>query len=152
VYLPPAEQRTGAQADPSGRRRTDDAHGWETVLLVEDEDAVRALAREVLRRHGYIVLEARHGVDALRVAERHRDDIHLMVTDVVMPHMSGRDLAERLSSVRPKMKVLFMSGYTDHAVMHRDLTPGTAYIQKPFTPEVFARKVRTVLDAESVHG
>jgi len=75
-----------------------------------------------------------------------------MVTDVVMPHMSGRDLAERLSTVRPKMKVLFMSGYTDHAVMHRDLTPGTAFIQKPFTPEAFARKVRSVLDAESVHG
>ena len=73
-----------------------------------------------------------------------------MVTDVVMPHMSGRDLVERLSTVRPKMKVLFMSGYTDHAVMHRDLTPGSAFIQKPFTPEAFARKVRTVLDAEPV--
>jgi PAS domain S-box-containing protein len=152
VYLPPAEQRASAQIEHSGRRRTDDTQGWETVLLVEDEDAVRALAREVLRRHGYVVLEARHGVDGLRVAERHTDDIHLMVTDVVMPHMSGRDLAERLSSVRPKMKVLFMSGYTDHAVMHRDLTPGSAFIQKPFTPEVFARKVRTVLDTESVTG
>ena len=70
------------------------------------------------------------------------DDIHLMVTDVVMPHMSGRDLAERLCDGRPKMKVLFMSGYTDHAIMHRDLTPGSAFIQKPFTPETFARKVR----------
>jgi len=150
VYLPHAEQRTAAQPELPGRRRTDEAHGWETVLLVEDEDAVRALAREVLRRHGYVVLEARHGVDALRLAERHTDDIHLMVTDVVMPHMSGRDLAERLSSVRQKMKVLFMSGYTDHAVMHRDLTPGSAFIQKPFTPETFARKVRMVLDSEPV--
>ena len=78
-----------------GRRRGT-AQGWETVLLVEDEDAVRALAREVLRRHGYVVLEARHGVDALRVAERHPDDIHLLITDVVMPHMSGRETAERL--------------------------------------------------------
>src|SRR5437762_2126132 len=152
VYLPHAEQRTAMQVEHPGRRQTDAAHGWETVLLVEDEDAVRALAREVLRRHGYVVLEARHGVDALRLAERHTDDIHLMVTDVVMPHMSGRDLAERLSAVRPKMKVLFMSGYTDHAVMHRDLTPGSAFLQKPFTPEVFARKVRTVLDAEPVAG
>jgi PAS domain S-box-containing protein len=152
VYLPPVEERSGAQHDHSGRRQTDTTQGWETVLLVEDEDAVRALAREVLRRHGYVVLEARHGVDALRVAERHTDAIHLMVTDVVMPHMSGRDLAERLSTVRPRMKVLFMSGYTDHAVMHRDLTPGSAFIQKPFTPEAFARAVRTVLDAESVHG
>jgi CheY-like chemotaxis protein len=152
VYLPNAEHRVGSTPLHPGRRRTDDTHGWETVLLVEDEDAVRALAREVLRRHGYIVLEARHGVDAVRVAERHGDDIHLMVTDVVMPHMSGRDLAERLSSVRPKMKVLFMSGYTDHAVMHRDLTPGSAFIQKPFTPEAFARKVRTVLDGASVRS
>src|SRR4029077_6589067 len=115
-------------------------------------DAVRALAREVLRRHGYVVLEARHGVDALRVAERHPDDIHLMVTDLVMPHMGGRDLGERLQQARPKMKVLFMSGYTDHAVMHRDLTPGTAFLQKTFTPEAFARKVRSVLDQQAVTG
>jgi two-component system cell cycle sensor histidine kinase/response regulator CckA len=106
----------------------------------------------LLRRHGYVVLEARHGVDALRVAERHNDEIHLLITDVVMPHMSGRDLAERLSRVRPKMKVLFMSGYTDHALMHRELTPGSAFLQKPFTPEGFARKVRSVLDAEPVTG
>jgi len=70
----------------------------------------------------------------------------------VMPHMSGRDLVERLSTVRPAMKVLFMSGYTDHAVMHRDVTPGSAFIQKPFTPEAFARKVRTVLDSEPVRS
>jgi len=152
VYLPPAAERSPVDDGRGGRRETDAMHGWETVLLVEDEDAVRALAREVLRRHGYVVLEARHGVDALRVAERHTDAIHLMVTDVVMPHMSGRDLAERLSTVRPAMKVLFMSGYTDHAVMHRDLTPGSAFIQKPFTPETFARKVRTILDGEPVRG
>jgi len=152
VYLPLAADRSAADEGHGGRRETDSMHGWETVLLVEDEDAVRALAREVLRRYGYVVLEARHGVDALRVAERHTDAIHLMVTDLVMPHMSGRDLAERLSTVRPAMKVLFMSGYTDHAVMHRDLTPGSAFIQKPFTPEVFARKVRTLLDGERVHG
>jgi CheY-like chemotaxis protein len=145
IYLPPTESRVVAAA--SHGRDGALVRGWETVLLVEDEDAVRALAREVLRRHGYAVLEARHGVDALRVAERHTDDIHLMITDVVMPHMSGRDLADRLSVVRPAMKVLFMSGYTDHAVMHRDLTPGTAFLQKPFTPDVFARKVRSVLDA-----
>src|SRR5204862_5464669 len=87
----------------------DKKEGWETVLLVEDDDAVRSLARAVLRRHGYTVLEARHGVDALRLAERHRDTIHLLITDVVMPHMNGRELADRLASVRPKMRVLFMS-------------------------------------------
>ena len=113
---------------------------------------MRTLAREVLRRHGYVVLEARHGVDALRVAERHTDDIHLMVTDVVMPHMSGRETAERLHTVRPTMKVLFMSGYTDHALMHRELTPGSSFLQKPFTPDAFARKVRHVLDSSAVPG
>ena len=153
VYFPPAEQRARAsEQDNAGRRSGDAMHGWETVLLVEDEDAVRALAREVLRRHGYVVLEARHGVDALRMAERHPDDIHLMITDLVMPHMGGRNLVERLAAVRPKMKVLFMSGYTDHALMHRDLTPGTAFLQKPFTPEAFVRKVRSVLDQQTVSG
>jgi two-component system cell cycle sensor histidine kinase/response regulator CckA len=147
VYFPLAESHASA-AHQAGSDADLKRQGWETVLLVEDEDAVRALAREVLRRYGYVVLEARHGVDALRLAERHTDDIHLMITDVVMPHMSGRELAERLCSVRPNMKVLFMSGYTDHAVMNRALTPGSSFLQKPFTPETFARKVRQVLDAE----
>jgi len=151
VYLPPARTRVAPRAADTGKL-AGTAHGWETVLLVEDEDAVRTLAREVLRRHGYVVLEARHGVDALRVAERHTDDIHLMITDVVMPHMSGRETAERLSKVRPKMKVLFMSGYTDHALMHRELTPGASFLQKPFTPDNFARKVRHVLDSSAVTG
>ena len=109
---------------------------------------MRALAREVLRRHGYVVIEARHGLDALRLAERHPDTIHLMVSDVVMPHMSGRELADRLVAVRPKMKVLFMSGYTDHVAMHHHLTPGAAFLQKPFTPDSFARKVRSMLDEQ----
>ena len=149
IYLPPAALPSAPQ--PVGRRGATGAiRGWETVLLVEDEDAVRALAREVLRRHGYVVLEARHGFDALRVVERHTNVIHLMITDVVMPFMSGRELAERLSTVRPKMRVLFMSGYTDHGLVHRDLTPGSAFLQKPFTPEVFARKVRSILDGKTV--
>ena len=147
VYLPPTEQPSAARA-PSGHAAR--APGWETILLVEDEDAVRALAREVLRRHGYVVLEARHGVDAMRVAERHTDDIQLLVTDVVMPHMSGRELARRLGAVRPHMKALFMSGYTDHALLLDDLAPGTEFMQKPFTPEVFARRVRSLLDAQQV--
>ncbi len=146
VYLPPDQSAvTPATVDRATRTRE---RGWETVLLAEDEDAVRALAREVLRRHGYVVLEARHGLDALRIAERHPDIIHLLITDVVMPHMSGRDLAQRLLSVRPTLKVLFMSGYTDHAVMHRHLTPGMSFLQKPFSPDIFARKVRGILDAE----
>jgi two-component system, cell cycle sensor histidine kinase and response regulator CckA len=142
VYLPPAESVMTPRS-PHRRADLEKKEGWETVLLVEDEDAVRSLARAVLRRHGYTVLDARHGVDALRLAERHRDHIHLLITDMVMPHMNGRDLAERLSSVRPTMKVLFMSGYMDPAVTP-DFSSG--FLQKPFTPETLARKVRLILD------
>jgi PAS domain S-box-containing protein len=147
IYLPAVEaEREAPPADDGPSNAAD--RGWETVLLVEDEDAVRALAREVLRRHGYAVLEARHGLDALRVAERHGDDIHLMVTDVVMPHMGGRDLAERLSALRPNMKILFMSGYEDRAELHGS-TREAAILHKPFTPDGFARKVRTILDGRT---
>jgi CheY-like chemotaxis protein len=145
IYLPPTGARALAPATPQDPAT---APAWETVLLVEDEDAVRALAREVLRRHGYMVLEARHGVDALRVAERHGDDIHLLITDVVMPHMSGRELSERLLSVRPTTKTLFMSGYTDHALLPEDLAPGAEFLQKPFTPEV----LRGACDGSSTRG
>ena len=146
VYLPPA---AAAATQPAANDAVA-APGWETVLLVEDEDAVRALAREVLRRHGYVVLEACHGVDALRVAERHADKIHLLVTDVVMPHMSGRKLAERLAEMRPGLKTLFMSGYTDHALLPEDVTPGAEFLQKPFTPDVLARRVRRILEADPI--
>ena len=84
------------------------------------------------------------------MAERHADEIHLLVADVVMPHMSGRELAERLVTVRPAMKILFMSGYADHTLVHDDVTPNAGFLQKPFTPEVLARRVRRILDAEQV--
>ncbi len=144
VYLPVAAapaDGAGTAEDPSRVR------GLETVLLVEDGDTVRALAVEVLRRHGYRVLEAENGLDALSVAAQHDGPIHLMVSDLVMPHLSGHELASRLAEVRPDMRVLFMSGYTEHAAVHRDLTAGAAFLQKPFAPDRFARKVRTVLDA-----
>jgi PAS domain S-box-containing protein len=146
VYFPIVSEVQDDAAVPKGRDSK--ARGWETVLLVEDEDAVRVLAREILRRQGYNVLEARHGLDALRVAERHADTIHLLVTDLVMPHMSGRDLADRLVEIRSDLKVLFISGYTDHAVLHRELTPGMAFLQKPFTPDAFAKKVRATLNGD----
>jgi two-component system cell cycle sensor histidine kinase/response regulator CckA len=145
AYLPPTAPVSAAQGVTDGGV---EPIGWETVLLVEDEDAVRVLAREVLRRHRYVVLEAHHGVEALSVAEHHPHDIHLLVTDVVMPQMSGRELAERLAAVRPSMKRLFMSGYSDHALVHDQVTRGFAFLQKPFTPDVFARKVRSILDSE----
>jgi CheY-like chemotaxis protein len=144
LYLPPvvvpALTRT-REEETEGTGR-----GWETVLLVEDQDAVRALAREVLRRRGYVVLEARHGLDALRVAERHPDPIHLLVTDIAMPHMDGRELVERLADSRSDMKVLFISTFAD-----QEVTEGRAnveFLQKPFTPDSLIRKVRQMLGAK----
>jgi PAS domain S-box-containing protein len=121
--------------------------GTETVLLVEDEEVVRELAREVLEMNGYTVLETRDVEDAQRICSRHGGAIHLMLTDVVMPQMSGRELAERLAPLRPDMRVLYMSGYTDDAIVLRGvLESGTAFLQKPFSPDDLAAKVREVLD------
>jgi signal transduction histidine kinase/ActR/RegA family two-component response regulator len=127
--------------------------GSETVLLVEDEAALRNLVRECLETSGYTVVEARHGGEALEIAERHRFPLHLLMTDVVMPGMSGRELAERLASRRAELRVLYMSGYTDDAVIrHGVLSQQMAFLQKPFTAEALARKVREVLDARVEAG
>jgi two-component system, cell cycle sensor histidine kinase and response regulator CckA len=121
--------------------------GTETVLLAEDAEGVRAAARQILERYGYSVLEAPNGTVALRMAEN-ASKIDLLLTDVVMPEMSGRELASRFSKLKPNAKVLFMSGYTDDAIIrHGVLRPGTAYLQKPFSPETLARKAREVLDS-----
>ncbi len=121
----------------------------ETILLVEDALRVRAVVREILEMSGYHVLEARHGAEALEISERHQGPIHIMVTDVVMPQMSGRELAQRLAPVRPDMKVLYMSGYTDDAIVrHGVLGAGMAFLSKPFTPDALAAKVREVLDTQ----
>src|SRR6266436_1944913 len=120
----------------------------ETILLVEDALRVRAVVREILEMNGYSVLEARHGAEAIEISERHRGPIQLMVTDVVMPQMSGRELAQRLQPVRPDMRVLYMSGYTDDAIVrHGVLGEGIAFLSKPFTPDALALKVREVLEA-----
>jgi signal transduction histidine kinase len=145
VYLP----RIRAAGDARSLAPTDApeaARGGETILLVEDDDALRKLARSVLRRNGYVVLDAPNGGEAMLLAEQHPAKIHLLVTDVVLPRMSGRQLVERLAPTRPEMKVLFMSGYTDDAVLqHGVLESASAYLQKPLTPTSLARKVREVL-------
>ena len=123
------------------------SRGNETILLVEDEEEVRKLALRVLERQGYKVLAARQGDEALLMCEQHKGPIHLMLTDVVMPGMNGHELAKRLESLHPEMKVVYMSGYTDDAIVHHGvLEKGMNYIQKPFTVNGLTRKVREVLD------
>jgi signal transduction histidine kinase/CheY-like chemotaxis protein len=147
ICLPVVAEEPEREAPPleavGGGRR-----GAETVLLVEDAPRVREVVREILEMNGYRVLEAKHGQDAIELTERHKGSIQLMVTDVVMPQMSGRELAQHLARTRPDMRVLFMSGYTDNAIVrHGVLEPGTAFLSKPFTPDALAAKVREVLDA-----
>ncbi|OLC08399.1 MAG: hypothetical protein AUH41_08365 [Gemmatimonadetes bacterium 13_1_40CM_66_11] len=144
IYLPQVD----AVATTAAVARVDLPRGTETVLLVEDAAAVRAVARQVLQRQGYNVLEASDGEDALHLAARYQGTIDLVLTDVVMPRAGGRELAERLLTVRRDTRVLYMSGYTDDSVVrHGILEGGVAYLQKPFSPEGLARKVREVLDA-----
>jgi two-component system cell cycle sensor histidine kinase/response regulator CckA len=148
VYLP----RVGESVEASVAERDGpgSSEGKETILLVEDEIAVRAVASQVLRRLGYAVLEAADARSALQFAEEHKGAIALLVTDVVMPGLDGRELADRLRARRPQLKVLFMSGYAyDAALEHGPLKPGLNFLQKPFTPEGLAQKVREVLDGPS---
>ena len=122
--------------------------GSETVFVVEDDEMVRALIRRMLETRGYTVLLAPHGDEALQLLERHPGRVDLLMTDVVMPGMSGRDLADRVAERRPGIKVLYLSGYTDDAIVrHGVLEPGIAFLQKPFSADALARKVREVLDS-----
>jgi CheY-like chemotaxis protein len=149
IYLPRIEQPI--ESDQGRSAPAPALRGVETVLLVEDEDAVRDLARDILQAQGYTVLEARHGAEALRISAQHPGPIHLLLTDVVMPEMTGRELADRLAVLRPAIKVLYMSGYTDSAVVHHGvLDPGTVFLQKPFAAAVLASKVREILEAKAV--
>jgi PAS domain S-box-containing protein len=145
IYLP----RLEAPGDVAGLSQVPGTCDWgsETILLVEDEDMVRQVARRILARHGYSVLEAASGDNALVVSREHAGPIHLMLTDVVMPGMSGQEIMENLKSQRPEMKVLFMSGHTENAIVHHGvLNPGTAFIQKPFKYNILAHKIREMLD------
>ena len=131
------------QAAPAA---TDTPHGGETVLVVEDQDAVRRLAKMALTTHGYHVLEAANGAEAHAVAGRHAGEIHLLLTDVVMPGIGGRALAEQMRELRPNLGVILMSGYSEDVVANQDALAGSVmYIQKPFDPNELAAKVRDVL-------
>jgi nitrogen-specific signal transduction histidine kinase len=150
IYLPRVHETARAVKPRPGL--LDMPPGSETVLVVEDEESVRALTRHILERCGYTVLEAGHGGEALLLAEQRQEPIHLLLTDVVMPHTSGRELADRLAALHPEMKVLYISGYTDqHLVHHGVLEPGMHLLQKPFSPQALAHLVRQVLDAPRQH-
>ena len=145
LYLPRHTSSEGIAAPRPDRRRL--PGGSETLLLVEDEAAVRSSARRLLERSGYTVLEARHGGDAMRIAEESGRPIDLVLTDLVMPEMGGRELVERLRAHRPGLKVLFMSGYTEKAItVDGVMPPNTGFVEKPFTVEQLMRRVREILD------
>jgi PAS domain S-box-containing protein len=147
VYLPVVDGASALEASaPVADAGT--LRGSETILVVEDEQNVRTLACTILRRYGYNVLEAQSGGDAFLLCEQHTATIHLLVTDVIMPRMSGRQLAERLEPLRPNMKVLYMSGYTDDAVLNHGILDSTiSFVQKPIMPDALARKIRETLDS-----
>ncbi|MBN1831485.1 MAG: response regulator [Deltaproteobacteria bacterium] len=147
VYLPIVEKLKGAaKKDLKPKVLT----GSETILIVEDDEKVRTVTVRILKGYGYIILIAADGQEAIRLSENHEGSIHLMLTDVVMPDMSGGELEKRLKASRPDMKVIFMSGYTDNAIVHQGiLDQDKAFIQKPFTPDSLARKVRELLDKSS---
>ncbi len=150
IYFPQTKETRTTESPPSP---LPSALGTETILLVEDEAQVRAIARRILERQGYRVLEAESAPDGIRQCETFDGTIHLLLTDVVMPKMSGRELVERVAGRRPQMRVLYMSGYTDNTIVHHGvLDEGVAFLQKPITPEALGRKVREVLEAPVAAG
>jgi len=145
IYLPRVEEPLGLPESTAVRAGA--TEGTETILVVEDEDEVRWLVCEILQEKGYSVLEVRQSREAVELGQRYEGPIHLLVTDVVMPGMGGRELAENMTRLRPAMKVLYISGYTENAIVHQGvLDEGTHFLPKPFPPEVLARKVRDMLD------
>jgi CheY-like chemotaxis protein len=145
IYLPASEKQAAASA--TALTDSEAAAGTETILLVEDEAEVRATAREALRLYGYTVLEAENGRAALECCRAYHGNIDLVLTDVVMPEMSGRELGERLKAEYPELPVIYMSGYTDDAVIrHGVLRSGSNFIQKPFSPATLTQAVRGALD------
>ena len=151
IYLPSAEAKAAAETEEPAS--TTSLKGTETILVVEDETRVRKLICQVLTAQGYQVLEALGGEQAIRRAAKHNGSIHLLLADVVMPEMSGPRAEEQIRALHPGIKVLYMSGYTDEAIVHHGiLDSGQAFLQKPFLPNTLARKVREVLNTEAAAG
>ena len=147
VYLPRTTEPRAVPTPPREPRQPVARRGSETVLLVEDEGQLRVLARDILRGAGYQVFEAPNAAEAIKVSQRHAGPIHLLVTDVVMPHIGGQELARRLSAERPRMRVLQMSGYTDDGIVSGGtVDPNVAFLPKPITPDTLLGKVRETLD------
>ncbi|MGH7347656.1 MAG: ATP-binding protein, partial [Candidatus Rokuibacteriota bacterium] len=152
IYLPCAKVEDDTRAEP-GAERDDASRGSETILLVEDEADVRELTREILEMAGYTVLEAARGDEALRLFRESARPIDLLLTDVVMPQMSGPEVARRIAALRPGTKIVYMSGYTDDALGHHGvLDPDVILLPKPFTPESLMHHLRRALDASAERG
>jgi CheY-like chemotaxis protein len=152
VYLPEAQAARPAETDLTHESPTPRG-GSETILVIEDEEVVRNLAVRGLKDHGYTVVDARNGADALRYVQQHLGTVDLVVCDVVMPEMGGRELGQHLALFDPDLPVLYMSGYTGDDVVQRGLLdPGAPFQQKPFTPGTLAAKVRTMLDRRAHQG
>jgi len=146
VYLP--RVKADVKAEEKEQTPVENLGGSETVFIVEDDNSLRNLAQKALQQHGYRVLTAENGEDALRISKEYEGAIDLMVTDVVMPKMGGKETAERLQPLHPQMKVIYMSGYTDESIVHHGvLAPGLNFLEKPFSPANLARKVREVLNS-----
>ena len=149
-HLPSARRSTRGRDEHTRLERPEELRGTETILVAEDEDTLRALTRHLLELYGYRVLEACDGNQALRLSEQTADQIHVLLTDVVMPGINGRILADQLKQKRPDVKVVFMSGYTGQRVGEKDiLEPGSLFLQKPFTREGLAWKIREALQVST---
>ncbi len=152
IYLPAVEETGGEEAEDPAEKALEGKGGGETILLVEDEDMVRELAVEIFRGNGYTVIDAPNGASALEICDRHEGPIDLLVTDLVMPGMNGIELADRVSTARRGIPILYMSGYAEDARKHLGrMGKGRGFLQKPITPTTLSRKVRELL-AEAAGG